>query len=61
MLEGLDFDFWNFLGGLIAGGIGGSFLTLKLSKSQKADSGGKNIDQSGAKAGGDIVGGNKRS
>ena len=42
-----------------AAGVGGSLLTLKLTHSNRAASGSRIIDQSGAKAGGDNVGGNK--
>jgi len=56
----MSFDFWNFLGGLLAGAIGGSLLTLRFTKNVRADRQGTAIDQSGAQAGGDIVGRDKR-
>ena len=59
-MENFNFDLWNFLGGLIAGGIGGSILTLNLTKSQRANGSGTTSDQSNSKAGGDIVGRDKR-
>jgi hypothetical protein len=57
-----DFDLWNFLGGVVAGGMGGALLTLKISKKSQHSSGsGNTVNQSGAKAGGDVVGRDKRS
>ena len=53
------FDLWNFLGGLVAGLIGGSLLTFHFTKSVRADRHGTAIDQSGGRAGGDIVGRDK--
>ena len=61
MLEGLDFDFWNFVGGLITGVVGGALITLKWTKTQKAEGRANVVDQSGSKASGDIVGRDKRS
>lgn len=52
----MAFDFWNFIGGLAAGAIGGSLLTFQLTKNVRADRNGTATDQSGARAGGDIVG-----
>jgi|TARA_R100000501_G_scaffold14813_2_gene26867 hypothetical protein len=54
------FDLWNFLSGLVAGAIGGSLLTFQLTKNVRADRHGTATDQSGALAGGDIVGRDKR-
>jgi len=59
-MENFTFDLWNFLGGLIAGGIGGSLLTLKLTKNQRTNGSGTTVDQSNSKAGGDMVGRDKR-
>lgn len=57
-----NFDLWNFLGGVVAGGLGGAFLTLTITKkSQHSAGSGTTADQSGARAGGDIVGRDKRS
>lgn len=47
----------SFLTGL----LGGSLLTLKFTKRNIASGGSKINDQSNAKAGGDIVGGDKKS
>lgn len=54
------FDFWNFISGLVAGAIGGSLLTFHLTKNIRADRHGTATDQSGARAGGDMVGRDKR-
>jgi hypothetical protein len=54
------FDLWNFLSGLVAGAIGGSLLTFHFTKNVRADRHGNAADQSGARAGGDIVGRDKR-
>jgi len=59
-MEMLAFDFWNFVGGLIAGGIGGALLTLKSTKNQRTNGSGTTADQSRSTAGGDIVGRDKR-
>ena len=56
----MDFDFWNFISGLVAGAIGGSLLTFQFTKNVRADRHGTATDQSGARAGGDIVGRDKR-
>lgn len=55
----MAFNLWNFLSGLAAGAIGGSLLTLHFTKSVRADRHGTATDQSGARAGGDIVGRDK--
>jgi len=56
----MAFDLWNFLGGLFAGAAGGALLTLQLTKTMRSDRHGNTTDQSGARAGGDIVGRDKR-
>jgi hypothetical protein len=56
----MAFDIWNFLGGLLAGAIGGSLLTFHFTKNVRADRHGTATDQSDARAGGDIVGRDKR-
>jgi hypothetical protein len=48
----------TFILGLVAG-VGGSFLAYKVTRSNRATNGSVVIDQSGARAGGDNVGGNK--
>jgi hypothetical protein len=50
----------SFLGGLVGGGAGGSLLTLRFSRQNKAWGGGSIVDQTNASAGGDIVGRDKR-
>lgn len=47
------------LGVGVAAGIGGSFLTVRLTRSNRAAAGARIVDQSSAKAGGDNVGGDK--
>lgn len=56
----MDFDLWNFVGGLITGALGGALLTLHITKNVRSGSHGTATDQSGARAGGDIVGRDKR-
>jgi hypothetical protein len=56
----MAFDLWNFLGGVFAGAIGGSLLTFHFTKNLRANSHGTATDQSGSRAGGDIVGRDKR-
>lgn len=48
----------TFASGLVAG-IGGSFLAYRMTRSNRATNGSVVVDQSGARAGGDNVGGNK--
>ncbi|MCL4677208.1 MAG: hypothetical protein KJ017_01285 [Alphaproteobacteria bacterium] len=60
-MEYMTFDLWNFIGGLVAGGIGGALLTLKFTKNQRANGSGTTVDQAKSTAGGDIVGRDKRS
>ena len=48
----------TFASGLIAG-IGGSFLAYRMTRSNRAANGSVVVDQSGAHAGGDNVGGSK--
>lgn len=59
-VERMEFDLWNFLGGLLTGALGGALVTLQLTKNVRADRNGTATDQSGARAGGDIVGRDKR-
>jgi hypothetical protein len=53
-------EIWSFLAGLIGGGVGGSLLTIRFGRQNRASSGGSIVDQSRSSAIGDIVGGNKR-
>lgn len=59
-MENIPAEFWTFLGGLISGAIGGSLITLSVKKNQTVKGSGTNTDQSGATAGGDIVGRDKK-
>lgn len=52
-------EIWSFIGGLVGGGIGGSLLTLRITRQNRIGSGGSIVDQGGARAGGDIVGRDK--
>jgi hypothetical protein len=47
--------------GLVGGGTIGSLVTLKIVGGQNTSRGGRNINQSKATAGGDIIGGDKSS
>ena len=49
----------SFVGGLLAGAVGGSFLTFRLTTQKSVGRDGSLVDQSGASSSGDIVGGNK--
>ncbi len=49
----------SFLGGLIAGALGGTLLTLRITSKKVVGPRGTMVDQSGASARGDVVGGNK--
>jgi hypothetical protein len=55
------FDLTNFLTGLIAGGLGGSLITFRLTKNVQSGGNSNSVDQSRASAHGDIVGRDKRS
>ena len=60
-MEHWAFDTISFIAGLIGGGTFGSILTFSISKYMSAGANSRIIDQSSAKAGGDIIGGNKKS
>jgi len=49
----------TLIAGLIAGGAGGSWLTFRFSRKNQLSGRGSITDQSGARAGGDIVGRDK--
>jgi hypothetical protein len=51
-------EIWTFIAGLVAGGIGGSLITLRITR-QRVSGRGSITDQSGSAAGGDIVGRDK--
>jgi len=53
-------EYISEIASFIAGAIGGSLLTLSISR-KSADRGGSVVDQSGVKASGDVVGGSKIS
>lgn len=52
-------EIWSFLGGLVGGGIGGSLLTLRLTRKTRVSGNGTSVDQQRSSAGGDIVGRDK--
>jgi hypothetical protein len=52
-------EIWSAIIGCLTGGALGSLVTFKIVRSQQASGGGRNVDQSRSKAGGDIIGGNK--
>jgi hypothetical protein len=51
----------SFIGGLVTGGAGGSLLTLRIKRENRVSGHGTMTNQSGASAGGDIVGRDKVS
>jgi hypothetical protein len=52
-------EIWSFVAGLISGGVGGSLLTLRFKRQNRASGLGSIVDQSNASAEGDIVGRDK--
>jgi hypothetical protein len=54
-------EIWSFAAGLVGGGIGGSLLTLRITQRNITNRNGSVVDQSRTRAGGDIVGRDKRS
>ncbi len=57
MLE--NWDILSFLAGLVSG-IAITLVSIRISKSMRSSGGGNVVDQSKARAGRDIVGGNKK-
>ncbi|MPR64305.1 hypothetical protein D7027_21200 [Ochrobactrum intermedium] len=55
------FDVSNFILGLLTGGVGGTLITYQVTKTLRAGTDGTAVDQSRAKAGGDVVGRDKTS
>lgn len=56
-----SFQLGSFVGGLLAGLAGGSAVTFGIMKRTSASFGGSVVDQTGAKAGGDVTGRDKIS
>jgi hypothetical protein len=54
-------EIWNLLAGLVGGGLAGSFITYRITSTNRASNGSSVLDQSRSTAGGDIVGRDKRS
>jgi hypothetical protein len=52
-------EIWSFIVGLVGGGAAGSLITLKLTRHTAASGHGSAADQSGARAGADVVGRDK--
>lgn len=52
-------EFWTELASFAAGALGGALVTFKFVGGNKVRGSGRVVDQRGAKAGGDNVGGNK--
>ena len=52
-------EIWSALGGLIAGAVGGSLVTLRITRNHSATGNGRIVNQSGSRVKGDQVGGNK--
>jgi len=59
MLAAHASEIWSAIGGAVVGALGGSLITLKLTRSNTVGGHGRVLDQSGSKVGGDQVGGNK--
>jgi hypothetical protein len=55
-----NWDLLSFLAGLVSGGVVATFISVSVHKRMTASHGGSTIDQSKARAGGDIIGGSKR-
>jgi hypothetical protein len=55
------FDVSNFIIGLLTGGVSGALITYQVTKTLRAGDDGTAVDQSGVKAGGDVVGRDKTS
>ena len=58
-MESYASEIWSALGGLLAGTLGGSLLTLRITRNTTASGNSKVVNQSGSKVKGDQVGGNK--
>lgn len=54
-------EIWSFIGGFVSGGIGGSLLTLRINQRNLIKGKGSVVDQSKSRAGGDIVGRDKKT
>lgn len=52
-------EIWSAIGGFVAGAIGGSLVTLRVTRSNRVAGSGRVVDQSSSRVGGDQVGGNK--
>ena len=52
-------EIWSFVVGLVGGGIGGSLITLRITRNNRVQGHGTSVDQSRSMAGGDLVGRDK--
>jgi hypothetical protein len=52
-------EIWAAIGGFVAGAVGGSLVTLRVTRSNRLHGSGRLVDQSRSKVGGDQIGGNK--
>ena len=60
-MENWAFDIGSFIAGLLGGGgVVGYLVKLSFTKEMRSDGNGNAVDQSGAKAGGDIIGRDKK-
>lgn len=58
-MEAYASEIWSAFGGLIAGAIGGSLITLRITRNTTASGNGRVVNQSGSRVTGDQIGGNK--
>jgi len=54
-------EIWSFLTGLVGGGAAGSFITYRVTRTNRASGRSSVVDQSGSTAGADMVGRDKSS
>lgn len=52
-------EIWSAIGGFLAGALGGSLLTLRITRNNSASGSGRVVNQSGSRVKGDQVGGDK--
>ena len=58
-MEAYASEIWSAIGGLIAGAIGGSLITFRITRNTTAAGNGRVVDQSNSRVSGDQIGGNK--
>jgi len=52
-------EIWSAVGGLVAGALGGSLFTLRITRNNSVSGSGRFVNQSGSRVKGDQVAGNK--